>query len=393
MTADFLLINKIIVVLINAIGLPLAFWVYFSNRIKKINIFFFLCVTTLLLWIDFEFICILSPFLNIGGSELSLFVFAKRLAYGSLCLFFIFVHLFSFYFPKETKKNRLFDEIYITVWLILFLFSIFTSWIIKGAEWKESAIERMIGDGIFVLYFFALFSVLLIFYKLFKKYFALEKKEKLKFKYLLIGSFFLGFFTLLFNIIFPIVGIDKFNQFGHYSVIFLFIFTSYAIVKKELFEMKVIFIQLLVGIIAIILLAIPFLIDIFWIKILLLFLFFLFCIFGRLLIKSTLKEVGRKEILERKVKERTDELEKTRKKLEEAKTVLEIKVKARTKELNEFTEDLEGQIEKRTKEFQERVEELEKFHKITVGRELKMIELKKEIKKMKEAAKDFKKKN
>ena len=73
-----------------------------------------------------------------------------------------------------------------------------------------------------------------------------------------------------------------------------------------------------------------------------------------------------------------------RRELEEAKTILKVKVKARTRELNELAENLEEQVEERTKEIQERVKELEKFHKLTVGRELKMIELKKEVKKLKE---------
>ncbi|KPJ57571.1 hypothetical protein AMJ49_00410 [Parcubacteria bacterium DG_74_2] len=81
--------------------------------------------------------------------------------------------------------------------------------------------------------------------------------------------------------------------------------------------------------------------------------------------------------LEIKVKERTKELE-------EAKLVLEIKVQARTKALKELAESLERQVKERTKELQERIDELEKFRRLTVGRELKMIELKEEIKKVRE---------
>jgi methyl-accepting chemotaxis protein len=86
---------------------------------------------------------------------------------------------------------------------------------------------------------------------------------------------------------------------------------------------------------------------------------------------------GLYETLEAKVEERTRELE-------EAKTSLEIKVTARTKELKEIAERQEETIKKRTKEIQERVGELERFHRLAVGRELKMIELKEEIKKLKE---------
>jgi len=45
-------------------------------------------------------------------------------------------------------------------------------------------------------------------------------------------------------------------------------------------------------------------------------------------------------------------------------------------------ENLEKKVEERTRELQKRVEELEKFHQLTVGRELKMVELKKRIKEL-----------
>jgi len=84
----------------------------------------------------------------------------------------------------------------------------------------------------------------------------------------------------------------------------------------------------------------------------------------------------RSEELEKKVKEKTKELE-------EARTILEIKIRARTLALQEEKASLEERVEKRTRELQEKIEELERFKKVAVGRELKMIELKKEIKKLK----------
>ncbi len=68
--------------------------------------------------------------------------------------------------------------------------------------------------------------------------------------------------------------------------------------------------------------------------------------------------------------------------LEEAKNILEIKVNARTRELQELNKGLEGKVDERTKELRNRVSELERFHRLTVGRELKMIALKKELEKL-----------
>lgn len=86
--------------------------------------------------------------------------------------------------------------------------------------------------------------------------------------------------------------------------------------------------------------------------------------------------------LEKKVMERTQQLE-------EAKAVLEIKVRARTRELRELAASLEEKVKERTKalqksqeELQRKVAELEKFHRLAVGRELKMLEMKKRIREL-----------
>jgi len=82
-------------------------------------------------------------------------------------------------------------------------------------------------------------------------------------------------------------------------------------------------------------------------------------------------------------KKRTLELGKVKGELEEERATLEIKVRARTKELEFLTKELEGKVQQRTKKLEEKMGELEKFNKLAVGRELKMVELKEEVEKLK----------
>lgn len=84
-------------------------------------------------------------------------------------------------------------------------------------------------------------------------------------------------------------------------------------------------------------------------------------------------------------------LMKTQEQLEEAKAGLEIKVGARTRELQNLTEHLEEEVKVRTEEASEKVKELEKFQKFSIGRELKMVELKQKIKKLEKELEQYKK--
>jgi len=80
----------------------------------------------------------------------------------------------------------------------------------------------------------------------------------------------------------------------------------------------------------------------------------------------------------------TEQLRKSRKDLQETNDVLEIRVRARTEELEEFAKGLNEQVDERTKELRERLNELERFHKLIVDREMKMIAMKKELKQLKD---------
>jgi hypothetical protein len=90
------------------------------------------------------------------------------------------------------------------------------------------------------------------------------------------------------------------------------------------------------------------------------------------------------------VKRRTDELKGiinqlgiTEDQLKDVNFSLEKKINERTAELERLKSNLEKIVDERTKELEKKIEEMQRFQELAVGRELKMVELKEEIRRLK----------
>jgi HAMP domain-containing protein len=81
-----------------------------------------------------------------------------------------------------------------------------------------------------------------------------------------------------------------------------------------------------------------------------------------------------------------DAISQRTKELEDSRTVLEIKIRARTRQLQEMNDSLEKQVKEKTLELQEKLGDLERFNKLMVDREMRMIELKNEVQKLRDKA-------
>ena len=291
---DFFFLNKILILLVDTLGIWLGFWVYLSNRKARTNQWFTLMIVFALSWIT---LCYFSGILtnNLGFS-----LFLGRLAYGAAILFFIPFYFFSVNFIKEEKKF-LYLKVFILISSIsIFFFSVFTDFMAQYMTPVKFGVVPVLGEGKFAYFGFVFFVSLFIIARLFIKYFKSSKNEKLKLQYFLLGIFIFVIINLIFNVILAFTeGIVRYYQIGNYSAIFLLAFTAYAIVKRHLFGIKVVLTQLLVGLIAVLLLVnvvgseTPF--EYIWKGSLLV----VFLLFGYLLIKSILREIKQKEEFEK----------------------------------------------------------------------------------------------
>lgn len=381
---NFLIIGKLLLYLINGVGFELALWIYVTDRKKRINQLFSLSTVCLILWLDFDFAGTLAPYLFSRGSTLWISLFSVRAVFALLCLFFLSFYLLpSYYFPG-IKPKRTHNKINTIVWTALFIVS-FTSLVVGDVSVNPqgSASYKIFPGAVFIIYVLAAivsFGAALI--NVWKKYQKMARDGKQKNALLLSGLALFGAFNIVFNIILPAV-LGNYAKdiaiFGDFAVTLVLGLGSYAVLKEQMLGIKVILIEVFVGLMGASLAVIPFFVQIAWLQVLLLSLFFLFCVFGYLLIKSVIDEYREKVKLEESVRLRTKELEEAKKNLEEMNSILEVRVRARTEELQKLNSTLEQKVEARTDDLQEKIEDLEKFRSITVGRELRMIELKQEI--------------
>jgi len=386
---NFLIISKLLLYLIKGVGLELALWIYVTDREKRINQLFSLFTVCLLLWLDFDFAATLAPFLFSGGDTLWITLFSTRVMFALLCAFFLSFYLLPIYYLSGGKQNKIFERVHTAVWLLLFLVS-FTSLVANDVltDPQDPTAYQIIPGGVYLVYAaIAVISFGISLFNLWKKFRGIPDEDKKKNILLLSGLTLFGVFNIAFNIILPVIANDHAKDitlFGDFVVMIVLGFGAYTILKERMLGIKVILIEVFVGLMGASLAVIPFFVDIAWLQVLLFSLFFLFCVFGYLLIKGVVDEYREKVQLEESVRLRTKELEEAKKNLEEMNSILEVRVRARTEELQKLNSTLEQKVAERTDDLQEKIEDLEKFRSITVGRELRMIELKKEIETLQE---------
>ena len=137
---NFVFVGKLLLYLINGVGLELALWIYITDRKKRINQLFSLSTLCLLFWLDFNFVGVLAPFLFSGGNTAWLSLFSARFVFALLCLFFLCFYLLSSYYFGG-KPNHLKDRLYLAAWLALFIIS-FTPLVIKDIAQDQSRSEE-----------------------------------------------------------------------------------------------------------------------------------------------------------------------------------------------------------------------------------------------------------
>lgn len=273
-----------------------GFLVYFKDRKKRANLYFLLLSLLSGIWIGSAYSSEFFPITNP-----TLCIFLAKITYVTVVWWVIFLFFFSLIFPhgKQVISTKLF-WIFILVGVSFSGLILFTPLLVEGIKLQPWGFDVVYGRnfGVFSTFATLLMVVAMVnFIKSYRKPKALQK-EQLKYFFLGFGIFLIS--LIFFNVVLlTLTGIEKYYRFGNYSAIFFLGFTAYAIVTRQLFDIRVILTEILVGVIAIILFIQMMVAGPLWLKILNGVVFILFCIFGYFLIKTTIREIEMRKEVER----------------------------------------------------------------------------------------------
>jgi signal transduction histidine kinase len=300
-------IIKPIILIINVVGIWLAILVNTHRPKERITFLFTMMVFLMFIWVNFAYLArISSPYYSLS------FI---KLAWAITPFFFVLIYLFIKDFLKEKKeKYSLFEKFLVVIGIINIPIVFQTSLVIKNIWINQNDILTIIyGNGVWIFFSEIFLLTILSFYTLLKGYTKSSSVEKkVRIKYLLMGLSFFFLMNSIFNIIYPVfLRVFHLYEFGDYSTIVFLSFITYTIVKRELFGIRVILTELLVGAIAVLLLwqaiVAENLFDFAW-KIIL---FVLFLIFGYFLIQSVIREIKRRAELQQ-LYQKVDKLSKAK---------------------------------------------------------------------------------
>lgn len=231
------IVGSVLLVVIIVVAILLGLWIFQANKKNKINQSFFAIAICILLWNVFGYLGYQST-----NTEHAVLFF--RINYAAVSLYFIAFYFFANFFPIENLKRSTFlDKVVILSGIFFSAISLLTNFIIKDViiPGGDKLILKMgILGNIFYIYTFIL--TIHILFNLFKKNKILPKNDRAKNKYFLIGTLTYAVLNIVFNIIVSVSYQEnyKYTQLGDFSAIFFLGFTAYAIMKHQLFNIKVI---------------------------------------------------------------------------------------------------------------------------------------------------------
>lgn len=252
MAIDLFTINKTLIPLINIIAVWLAAWVFLSNPKHKLNRIFIWMVFFMMLWVNFAYLARV-----IGESNPTLVLLCLKIAWFATPLLFVILYILVINLLNERYKYKPIDFIVILLGIATAFVVGLTDHVVKGVKFMGVFLIRLVyGDWMLPFLIVVTLLIIATLHPLIKEYYSKSSKIRGKIGYFLVGALVFYIANIIFNIVFPIIfDITRYYFLGDYSTIILLVFIAYAVVKQQLFGIKVVLSTLFLSLMAILLLS------------------------------------------------------------------------------------------------------------------------------------------
>jgi hypothetical protein len=366
-------------------------FVWFKNR-GKANLLFFLMSLTQFFWAFGTFIV----WQGHAWGMVTESVLLNKIFVLSVFLIPTFLYHFTIEFCKiKSQKFQLFFSYIFSLFLV---FVIDVNSVVNGVffyKWGDWSTVSIIH------YAFSLFVIFLLSMSLINLFKAWQNRTDKSIRkdtilYLLLG---IAIFGLIFIDFLPVYGINIYPLF-YLTIPVYALIMAYVLIEKNPLA-SIITTDILVATLMTLLASLLVFPDLEITFIEKSVIFILICVLSFVALKYTHQLSEEKVVFKETIEKRAKELEDTTFQLKQAKesseaasSVLDKKVKERTRDLQGLNDNLEKlvrertkELEKKTKQLEEKIVELEQFSDIFVNRENKMVELKERVRELEEKLK------
>lgn len=174
---------------------------------------------------------------TVGNTQLFLTRLTYIMSIGLASTFFTF----SLIFPKQNRNNYKLVTLVNSFFAFLVMALFLTRLMVDRVEVSGGNITIYNGNffPLFLIFFGA--DVLIALIVLIRKYFKAQGAEKTQIQYIFLGTFLVAIFASLANIVIPIVTSNWVSsRYGPLTTIFFVGFTSYAIIRHRLMDIRVV---------------------------------------------------------------------------------------------------------------------------------------------------------
>ncbi|MFH1188860.1 MAG: ATP-binding protein [bacterium] len=208
--------------------------VYMNERNRLVNKVFFCITISVAVWI-------VAVLVETQGVSALISLYSSRVGLAAAVMIAFFVYRFSYHFSGDDKKFREHLVVISVITGVVFCLCLFTPFVLKEVQILQDGRQQNIYNfGVFIFGVYFITFIGLGFFLLISKFRRLRSEtERRQILLIILGIILSASIAFTTNLILPALGFVGTLQFGPPSIIFFVGFSSYAILKHHLFNIRV----------------------------------------------------------------------------------------------------------------------------------------------------------